>query len=230
MAYINTSMEKTILRFEENLKKNDVKYDELNKGTRSIKQLPKISSDEYLHMLYYKLDKNGQNNLIQKLKEIKGKDINIKDLLKLYTLCNGMVVYYGSLVLFGYTQKVDFKYRSEPHSIINVNLSSKCYSKDLIYIGSILNSIDNNYDVCYNVKNEEVEIVDYNKCLRKFKNLETFLNHMIDYYEICYDKDGYKIDKTQSKLWSNACGYDVCQAKYIIRLLGELRAKRYNNK
>jgi len=151
-------MKKTILRFEENLKKNDVKYDELNKGTRSIKQLPKISSDEYLHMLYYKLDKNGQNNLIQELKKIKGKDINIKDLLKLYTLCNGIVVYYGSLILCGYTQKVDFKYRSEPNSIINANLSSKCYSEDLIYIGRILNSIDNNYDVCLRMKKSKLWI------------------------------------------------------------------------
>lgn len=206
-------MEKTILRFQENLKKNDVKYDELNKGTRSIKQLPKLSSDDYLHTLYYKLDKNGQINLIQELIKIKGKDIIIKDLLKLCTLCNGMVVYYGSLILLGYTQKVDFKYCSEPHSIINVNLSSKCYSEDLIYIGRILNTIDNNYDVCYNVKNEEVEIVDYNICLKKFKNIEAFLNYMIDYYEKCYDKDGYKIDKTQSELWSNACGYEVKDEK-----------------
>lgn len=189
-------------------KNGDYKIDELNKGTHFYKHLTKLGEQFWLFTLFHEASKEdllrAKNALLKKAGVCCSEPIN--ELFSILSKYNGMQLFSNSLIFYGVSDKVDYRYLSEPNSIEKNNLILPREIKpNWIAIGYY--SMDSNANPilfvdaglpkknCFSaiLKNGIVTIQ------KEWDSIESMLIWCLRKIKNNYDSSGYKIDSDLSK-------------------------------
>jgi len=165
-----------------------------NKRTQNNNELiclvhPNIEND-YLHVLFYPLDKLMKKELenILDLKHNKG----LSSYIDFLSHHNGAVLYSGGIVFFGFTKNELINTFVEPPSLCRMNETNQFHKQhlELLYIGNFMHREMDNVNMYINVKNGSILWVHKKSEMLKFNTLEDSLNHLYAVYNDCYKKNG----------------------------------------
>ncbi len=183
--------------------KGDFKTDELGKGTCFYKHLARLGEQFWLFTLFHKADPqellNAKSLLLNKAGVSSSKAID--ELFAILKMHNGMQLFSNSLILYGVTDKVDYRYLSEPNSIGKNNtllpkhvmpnwITFGYYSKNSSTNALLLLDAKASKENCFSaiVTNNEIEVV------KRWDSIEEMLHCCIRKLNGKYDSNGYKID------------------------------------
>ena len=170
--------------------KIDNKNEKTTNGNDLICLVHEQIKNDYLHILFYPLDRKIKKDLEKQadLKNNKGL-ISYMDFLSEH---NGGVLYSGGIVFFGFTNKNTINTFIEPPSINRMNEMDRFHlqNPEWLYIGNLLHRDMDNVNMYINSKNGMILWLHKNKELQSFNSLEDSLNHIYSVYNICYKKDG----------------------------------------
>ena len=160
------------------------------RGNELICHVHKQVKDDYLHVLFYSLDKKNQ--------KLFDKEFNKKDnpgLRKYKDFIfehNGAVLYSGAIVLFGYTNDNSINTFIEPASLSRMNSKSRFIRDNSVYlyIGNIMHRDLDNIDVYINRKTGYILWMHKNEIFKEFETIEKMLQHILEYYEPHYKENG----------------------------------------
>lgn len=170
--------------------KKDNKNGKTANGNELICLVHEEIKNDYLHVLFYSLDKKTRRNLenIVNLKHNSG----LMSYINFLSEHNGGVLYSGGIVFFGFTDKTLINDFIEPPSLNRMNEIDRFHlqNPEWLYIGNLLHRDMDNVNMYINSKNGMILWLHKNKELQSFNSLEDSLNHIYSVYNICYKKDG----------------------------------------
>lgn len=145
---------------------------------------------DYLHVLFYPLDK-GKRKELEKALDLKHNK-GFKEYIDFLSEHNGCVIYSGAIVFFGFTENQAINNFVEPASLMRSNEYDLVHNnhKEWLYIGNLMHSDLDNVNMYINSKNGKVMWVHKGKEMIKFDTLEDALAHIYAVYNVCYNKHG----------------------------------------
>lgn len=196
------------LELDEIIKNKDFKEDELGNGTLFYKHLSQLGEDFWLHTFFHKASQeeiNDAKNVLLKKANVFS-SMGIDELFSLLKNNNGFQLFSNSLILYGITDKVDYRFLSEPNSIIkNNSMLPKYVNTSWITIGYCsLNSSTNLLifvDAALSRTNCFSAVVSGStiKVIHNWNSIEDMLSYCIEKFKKHYSLSGYKIDADYTK-------------------------------
>lgn len=168
-------------------------------GNNLICLVHKNIKDDYLHVLFYPLEKKKQKEFENKYQIKKNKFL--KDYLNFISEHNGSILYSGAIVFFGFTDSRSINTFVEPASLERMNEIDR-FAKDnpsYLYIGNLMHRDMNNVNIYFNVSTGYVLWMHKNEIFKEFSTLDLMLEYIIDYYEPHYGLSGENIDYDNRK-------------------------------
>lgn len=162
-------------------------------GTLFVCQLPFLGEREYLHILFYPLNKKGMNELVQTIQKEKGYSLDkANEYTDFLQQNNGGIFFSGAFVLFGQTRSDRQSSLEEPSPILKNNLSDHVSSSlnRVLYIGNALHKDLDNINFYINLENGIVLGYHKGKIVRSWRSFGDFLSGMIMFYNSHYDDTG----------------------------------------
>lgn len=187
--------------YDEILKWKNNGYSTINsKGNEFICHVHKDIKDDYLHILFYPLDKKKQKEIIKEynIKENNG----LKEYFKFIFEHNGAVLYSGAIVFFGYTDNIIPNVFLEPSSLNKMNELDRFVADNpvYLYIGNLMHRDYDNVNIYINKKTGYILWLHKNEIFKEFESLDEMLNHIIEYYDNKYGLNGENLNyKNKSK-------------------------------
>ena len=170
--------------------KNDHTNNVTTNGNELICLVHENIANDYLHVLFYPLDKRKRKELEKALdiKHNKGYSQYI-DFLSEH---NGGVIYSGAIVFFGFTDSQEINTFIEPPSLIRMNDRDVIHRQypEWLFVGNLMHRDMDNVNIYVNAKDGTFMWTHKNCEMLKFKNLEESLKHIYTVYDICYNKKG----------------------------------------
>ena len=184
--------------------KNNFTYDTLGKGTLFVKHLTRYGDLFWLHILFYPLPVDRIERFKRDVLARTGINESkpLTNLIMFYKKQNGVNLFSNSLVIFGYTDLMDYRNNSEPNPIISNNNALKL-DKGILAIGYYSIDSTNIAIICLNLTNGECFSFRKNdikmKPIKKWESFESMLKSSIEILSYHYDKEGYKIGADPKK-------------------------------
>ena len=170
--------------------KKDHTNDVTQNGNELICLVHENIANDYLHVLFYPLDKKKRKEL-EKTLDIK-RNKGYSQYIDFLSEHNGCVIYSGAIVFFGFTDSQGVNTFVEPPSLIRMNDRDVIHRQypEWLFVGNLMHRDMDNVNIYVNAKDGTVMWTHKNCELLKFKNLEESLKHIYTVYDICYNKKG----------------------------------------
>lgn len=155
--------------------------------------------NDYLHVLFYSLKQKIVKKEVYSLVDVKKSSI-LDDYIEFLSEHNGMLLYCGSISIFGVTDNNSVNEFIEPFSIKRAN-ANDFFNKNngFIYIGNIMYYDYSNINIYLDPNVEKVLLISKRSLVKEFVSLNDFLNHIIEFYNSKYDEKGINLNYNDRK-------------------------------
>ncbi len=176
---------KTILKWKDNNSNEETKN-----GNQLICHVHENVQNDYLHVLFYSLDRKAKKELEKYLCD--GDKRAIKQYVEFLSEHNGAVLYSGAIVFFGWTNYRGINTFVEPAPLAVQDEKDKISktNSDLIFIGNIMHRDYDNINMYLNISNGKIIWYHKNEIIKAFNALDESLEHIISFYNDCYKING----------------------------------------
>ena len=149
--------------------------------------------DDYLHVLFYPLDKKKKKQF-EKDYQIK-KNKHLSDYFDFIAEHNGSVLYSGAIVFFGFTDSRSINTFVEPASLVRMNETDRFVrdNPSYLFIGNLMHHDMDNVNIYFNVTTGYILWIHKGEISKEFTSLVKMLEFIIDYYEPHYKLDGENV-------------------------------------
>ena len=163
-------------------------------GNNLICLVHKNIKDDYLHVLFYPLDKKKQKQFEEDYQIKKNK--HLSDYFDFIAEHNGSVLYSGAIVFFGFTDSRSINTFVEPPSLVRMNETDRFVrdNPSYLFIGNLMHHDMDNVNIYFNVTTGYILWIHKGEISKEFTSLVKMLEFIINYYEPHDKSDGENVE------------------------------------